>query len=197
MEGWMMSWRGWFLLVGQGGGPIAGWLAQSLSNVTGVADLHGTTAADLLVEFPSYTTKVQKGWDNQLSVTRISAERTDKPINCMRMAWIASDHFCLLRMNCIHDSSWIPYGFLMDSSCFASLWTLHAPWGRANRAMQFDRRDRCLHICMLGDAGIGHSSFLKCYGAAAGDSEKDWGLEAWRPKFEQTLRSFVSPGLSC
>lgn len=117
MEGSMMSWRGWFLFVGQGGWPIAGWLAQSLSNVTGEADLHGMTAADLLVEFPSYTTKVQKGWDNQLSVTRISAERTDKPINCMRMAWIASDHFCLLRMNCIHDSSWIPYGFLMDSLC--------------------------------------------------------------------------------
>lgn len=53
--------------------------------------------------------------------------------------------------------------------------------------MQFDRRDRCLHICMLGDAGIGHSSFLKCYGAQAqagenaekdsvnlGDSGKQW-----------------------
>ena len=45
-------------------------------------------------------------------------------------------------------------------------------------AMQFDRRDRCLHICMLGDAGIGHSSFLKCYGAqaqAGENAEKDWG----------------------
>ena len=45
-------------------------------------------------------------------------------------------------------------------------------------AMQFDRRDRCLHICMLGDAGIGHSSFLKCYGAqaqAGENAEKDSG----------------------
>ena len=33
--------------------------------------------------------------------------------------------------------------------------------------MQFDRRDRCLHICMLGDGGIGHSSFLKSYGTQA------------------------------
>lgn len=42
-------------------------------------------------------------------------------------------------------------------------------------AMQFDRRDRCLHICMLGDAGIGHSSFLKCYGAQAqaGENAED------------------------
>ena len=41
--------------------------------------------------------------------------------------------------------------------------------------MQFDPRDRCLHICMLGDAGIGHSSFLKCYGAQAqaGENAED------------------------
>ena len=42
-------------------------------------------------------------------------------------------------------------------------------------AMQFDPSDRCLHICMLGDAGIGHSSFLKCYGAQAqaGENAED------------------------
>ena len=27
-------------------------------------------------------------------------------------------------------------------------------------------RDRCLHVCLLGDAGIGQSSFLRCYAEA-------------------------------
>ncbi|CAL1162571.1 unnamed protein product [Cladocopium goreaui] len=50
-------------------------------------------------------------------------------------------------------------------------------------AMQFDPRDRCLHICMLGDAGIGHSSFLKCYGAQAqaGENAEDFSFMPDKP----------------
>eukprot|EP00434_Breviolum_minutum_P034441 symbB.v1.2.030485.t1/scaffold3434.1/size111337/10 len=58
--------------------------------------------------------------------------------------------------------------------------------------MQFDRRDRCLHICMLGDGGIGHSSFLKSYGTQAQAGENAGKDTSFVPEPLSSLQSLVA-----
>ena len=60
--------------------------------------------------------------------------------------------------------------------------------------MQFDRG--CLHVCMLGDAGIGQSSFLRCYGLQAKQVGMSDSSEASAARFRENRFVFFSSKFS-